>query len=427
MNTRRVWAIGKATAGLVGVALAALPLMARAQDDRAGAKPHPASSVAGWDDFVDGLRGLPDRMLDRLPPAMREDPQTRAEIGRLALAAIASSSIEALGADPQAPQFLPTIGQVLNVGQPNADTVYKVAAVDPAQTYRISGRKGTITLAVIAQVVKGSNVRPHLDLSTLKADRKGNFSVLVGPDRPAGYKGDFWKLEPGTRRLMLRLVSSDWSAEVQPALSIEREGGGVERRRTSAADLTRRLQALGPSIDFIAPMFVNAVQKLAEEGYVNRFKVMVPPMGALESQFYYDGVFELAEDEALIVESEVPASCRYRSLILTNALYETIDWTNNHSSLNAAQAAPDADGKLRIVVSGRDPGVRNWLDTAGYPRGMIQGRWTGCDTRPVPTLTKVKFADLAKALPADVARVTHQQRQDIVRERNRAYQRRSLW
>jgi hypothetical protein len=406
--------------GLAAVALAALPLAARAQAV-------PASPVEGWDGFVDSLRDLPARMLEKLPEAMRQDPQIRAEIGRIALEAVASSSIEALGSDPAAPVFLPAIGQVLNVGQPNADTVYKVAAIDPAQTYRISGRKGSVTLAVIAQVLRGSNARPHLDLATLKVDGQGRYSVLVGAARPEGYGGDFWQLEPTTRRLMLRVVSSDWSLEEQPTVTIERVGAPMGRRRPSAADLTARLKGLPQAIGTIAPMFVATVQKLADEGYVNRFKVMVPPEGALASQFYYDGVFEIADDEALIVESDVPATCRYRSLILTNALYETIDWTNNHSSLNAAQAQPDADGKLRIVVAAKDPGVKNWLDTAGYPRGIIQGRWTGCDSQPIPKLTRVKLKDLTKALPKDVARVTPEEREAIVRERNRADQERALW
>ncbi|WP_232491842.1 hypothetical protein [Novosphingobium kaempferiae] len=412
---KRAWKL----LGLAALAMAAMPSGARAQDSA-------ASPVEGWDAFVDSLRGLPERMLAKLPEAMRNDPQIRAEIGRIALEAVASSSIEALGSDPMAPTFLPAIGQVLNVGQPNADTVYKVAAIDPGQSYRISGRKGAATLAVIAQVLRGSNARPHLDLSTLKTDGEGRYSVLVGAARPEGYDGDFWQLEPQTRRLMLRVVSSDWSHEQQPTVTIERVGG-TGRARPSAADLTARLKALPTAIDTIAPMFVATVQKLADEGYVNRFKVMVPPEGALQSQFYYDGVFDIAEDEALIVESDIPKTCRYRSLILTNALYETIDWTNNHSSLNAAQAQPDSDGRLRIVVSAKDPGVRNWLDTAGYPRGIIQGRWTGCDSQPIPSLTKVKLRDLAKALPKDVARVTPQEREAIVRERNRAYQERALW
>ena len=119
--------------------------------------------------------------------------------------------------------------------------------------------------------------------------------------------------------------------------------------------------------------------------------------------------------------------CEYRSLILTNGLYETIDWTNNHSSLNGAQADPDSDGKLRIVVSEEDPGVRNWLDTAGYSRGIIQGRWTGCRSQPIPSVTKVKLADVRRHLPADVATVSPEERDALIRDRNLAYQERSLW
>jgi len=417
MPLNRLWKLGVAVA-----ALSAIPMAARAGDEKVAPSP-----VEGWDDFVDSLRDLPAKMLAKLPPDQQADPQVRAEIGRLALEALTSSAIETLGADPKAPVWLPGIGEVLNVGQPNADTVYKMASVDPAETYRITGKRGTITLAVIAQVLMGSNDRPHLDLADLNTDGEGRFSVLVGANRPEGYEGDFWKLEPETKRLMLRLVSSDWTHEVQPELTIERVSGPMGRPRPSAAELTARLRALPQAIGFIAPLFVGRVQALADEGYVNKFKVMVPPMGALASQFYYDGVFDLADDEALIVESDVPESCKYRSLILTNALYETIDWTDNHSSLNAAQAAPDSDGKLRIVVSAKDPGVKNWLDTAGYPRGIIQGRWTGCDTQPIPSLIKVKLKDVRKHLPADVATVTPTERDEIVRDRNRAYQLRSLW
>ncbi|MDE8653305.1 hypothetical protein [Novosphingobium album (ex Liu et al. 2023)] len=425
---RQLWPLG-----LAAVALAAMPFASRAQDKAAARTTPPSppsaapSPVEGWDELIESLRTLPGRMLERLPAEARADPQVRQEVGRLALEALATSAIEAIGADGDAPVFLPSIGQVLNVGQPNADTVYKTANIKPGESYRITGRQGTATLAVIAQVVPGSNDRPHLDLSTLRLDGEGRFDVLVAPEKPAGHAGDFWQLSPQATRLMLRIVEADWSREVQPTIAIERVGAPMGRPRLSAADLEARLRALPKATDFIALLFVARVQSLADEGYVNKFKVMVPPEGALASQFYYDGVYDLADDEALIVESPVPATCRYRSLILTNALYETTDWTNNHSSLNAAQAAPDSDGKLRIIVSAKDPGVKNWLDTAGYPRGIIQGRWTGCDSQPIPSTRKVKLKDLMKALPRDVATVTPDERQQIIRERSRAYQQRALW
>ena len=37
--------------------------------------------------------------------------------------------------------------------------------------------------------------------------------------------------------------------------------------------------------------------------------------------------------------------------------------------LTADQARHDPDGMLRFVISERDPGVANWLETTGHPRG----------------------------------------------------------
>jgi hypothetical protein len=226
---------------------------------------------------------------------------------------------------------------------------------------------------------------------------------------------------------MLRMVSSDWAHEADPTISIERTDQPIGRPRASAAALEAKLRGLPRAVDYLALMFVDHVQKLREEGYTNKLKVFDVPFGALQGQFYYEGPYDLADDEALIITSPVPATCRYRSLILTNEIYETTDWINNHASLNAAQAAPDPDGKLRIVVSPRDPGVKNWLDTAGYAKGLIQGRWTGCDSHPIPEVEKVKLADVLSRIPAGVATVTPEQRKAILSERRRAYQERPQW
>jgi hypothetical protein len=270
-------------------------------------------------------------------------------------------------------------------------------------------------------------VRSHLHFSTLKVDAGGRYDVLLSAERPEGHDGDWWQLDPNAAMLMMRQVSSDWGGEESSTISIERVDRPVERRRASAAELEQRLRALVPQTEYMALMFPDHVEQLRQEGYVNRFKVFDVGFGALAGQFYYEGAFDLADDEALIVESPVPARCQYRSLILTNDIFETIDWYNNHSSLNDAQARPDPDGKLRIVVSARDPGVRNWLDTAGHRRGVIQGRWTECDSQPMPEVRKVKLADVAAALPSDVATVTPEQRQEIIRERRRSYLERPQW
>ncbi len=420
MPIRRFW-----PAGLVALALAAFPFAARAQ-----ATP-PPSAVAGWSEFAEALRTLPDRMLAKLPVAMRANPQIQQEVARLALEALTTSAIEAIGGDGDAPQFLPAVGQVINVGQPNADTIYRTASITPGGSYRLRGKRGSLRLAVIAQVVpqEGGSPPPraHLNLKDLRVDRQGRYGVLISPQRPAGYTGDWWQLDPRASRLMLRMVSANWGKEQEPTFAIERTDKPAGRPRLSAAALEAKLRALPRATEFIGLMFVDHVEQLRSQGFVNRLKVFDVPLGALAGQFYYEGVYALADDEALIVESPVPAKCDYRSLILTNELYETTDWVNNHSSLNDTQARPDADGKLRIVVSARDPGIANWMDTAGHPTGIVQGRWTGCDSQPIPEVRKVKVADVARLLPADTPRVTPEQRQTIIRERRRALLERPYW
>ena len=424
MRIRRLWLIGIAALPFASLALAAFPIAAQAQTSAE------APAVPGWDQLVESLRTLPERMLAKLPETMRGDPQVQQEIARLALESLTTSALGAIGGDGDAPQFLPSIGVVLNVGQPNADTIYRTAELAPGGSYRLTGKRGTLPLAVIAQLVpgeRGGAMRPHLDLATLKVDADDRFDVLISAVRPAGYAGEWWELNPAATRLMMRMVSADWASEASPTISIERTDRAVARPRPAAAALEARLRALPQQVDMMALMFVGHVEQLRAEGFVNTLKVFNVPFGALAGQFYYEGAYDLADDEALVIDSPVPAKCQYRSLILTNEIYETTDWINNHSRLNGAQAAPDSDGRLRVVISARDPGVRNWMDTAGYPRGAVQGRWTGCDSQPIPEVHKVKLADLRKLLPKDVAMVTPAERQEILRQRRRALLQRPYW
>jgi len=188
------------------------------------------------------------------------------------------------------------------------------------------------------------------------------------------------------------------------------------------------LQTLTDDISRIALLFVDHVEGLRKEGYINRLKIFdVSHMGGLVGQFYYEGAYDLQPDEALIVEAKVPAGCTYWSIILTNDLYETTDWYNNQSSLNGAQARVDADGVVRYVVSAKDPGVPNWLDTSGYRSGAIQGRWAECSSNPIPTVRKVDFSQIRASLPSDTPAVTPQDREKSIRERRSQLQQRPLW
>jgi hypothetical protein len=390
--------------------------------------------IESWDRFVDGLRDLAPTMLARLPKALQEDPQIRQEVARLMLESLAMLTITAINGGGDHPVFLPWVGYTMNVGQPNSDTTYRMAAITPGGIYRLRGRKGSLRIARIAQFgpAQGPSGIATLDvndINELPVDEDGRYEVVLSPERPAECAGAWWKLHPSAHSLMLRMVASDWATEIDPTISIERVDAPATRPRRGTADLEAKLKQLPGATAQMALLLVDHVVGLQEAGYVNKLKVFDVSQigGQLTGQFYYEGAYDLAEDEALIIEAKVPEKFEYYSMILTNEIYETTDWYNNHSCLNDSQLHVDQDGVVRVVVSARDPGVHNWLDTAGHPRGVVQGRWTECSSQPIPEIRKVKIDEVVRLLPVNTPRLTAAERDGIIRERRAQLQQRPLW
>jgi hypothetical protein len=91
--------------------------------------------------------------------------------------------------------------------------------------------------------------------------------------------------------------------------------------------------------------------------------------------------------------------------------YISLDYVSHQTSLTADQARIDPDGRMRFVISERDPGVANWLERTGHSRGYVQLRWQRLarDLGPEdgPRAQVVPLSDLAQRLPFyDSARVT---------------------
>jgi hypothetical protein len=79
------------------------------------------------------------------------------------------------------------------------------------------------------------------------------------------------------------------------------------------------------------------------------------------------------------------------------------------------------------VISLEDPGVHNWLDPGGTLQGMLIGRWYDCDTRPIPTLTRVPLRRLWDHLPPDAARISPAERAAALSARRIGAQLRRRW
>ena len=94
--------------------------------------PAPSAVLMSWEQFVDQLKPLGARLMNRLPERLREDPACVQESYRLLLAGLARGLSDAVVGDRRHPMFVPEISLAQNIFQPNADTIYKCAMVDGA-------------------------------------------------------------------------------------------------------------------------------------------------------------------------------------------------------------------------------------------------------------------------------------------------------
>jgi hypothetical protein len=122
-------------------------------------------------------------------------------------------------------------------------------------------------------------------------------------------------------------------------------------------------------------------------------------------QILYGGAHTLLEPEQALVIEFTPQARTWNVNWHHLPWGESADVLRQQTSLNHTQAAIDGDGRVRIVIAGRDPGVANWIDTAGRREGILLYRWMWSEDAPVPSGTVVPVDDILGVLPSDTALV----------------------
>ena len=95
-----------------------------------------------------------------------------------------------------------------------------------------------------------------------------------------------------------------------------------------------------------------------------------------------------------MIEVERIPECRAWNLQTDNYWMESLDYRYHRIHLNKHTAKYRADGGVTMVLAHRDPGVDNWLDTAGHRLGTLCFRWIGAKEFVHPTTRVVKLKDL---------------------------------
>lgn len=365
--------------------------------------PHQAerlASGAAWEDFCERLKGVGQRILEDDFPG---DATARAE-GYRHLARLTTYALQWYVDfhDADFPRFHRYDDDTIKWGGPNTDNHYLRAKVDPLGTYRVrldtTGVRDFILSTPEGEMqLEQYRVFQERSLADLELDDDGHVEIWLSPDRQPR---NWVPLHPDVDHVLVRLYVTDWENDAVPPVTIDRVGyeGHAPGRLDPATVATRLDQA----IHWVEQSLVYWNRFLAARREGSGDNALSPPTavpGGAADILYGGGWYALSPDQGLLIECERP-DARYWSIQLYSApWFESLDLTNRTCSLNGEQMQVDSDGHFRVVVSAKDPGIPNWLDTEGRPDGMVSYRWIGANTAPVPRTQVIALDELRSHLP----------------------------
>jgi hypothetical protein len=329
------------------------------------------------------------------------------------LLAMVAYSIDAavLGDEPLQPMFsAPYQIHRFDWGAASPDAVYRRAWISEDLPYRLHGQLGNADCLLVE--FRRSKPSVLLNREDLAPAPDGTFDLLLGgPEQPAGWMA----VPPGSVGLSVREFFGDWSTARRSRLRIDCLDGRLAPRPDGNA---ARIQAafdrsadwiLGGAIEF----WVEQSRKVAA-AHPNAF---VPALARAETKLpvVTHGWWDLDDDEALVIELDDPQA-QFWAVQLSTPLWSTLEYANRQTSLNQTQALPDDDGTYRLVLSHRDPGVHNWLDTTGLHCGVPILRQYRAQAPQIPATRVMQVAEVP-ALLTGARRTSSDERQQQIAER----------
>ncbi|ATE67168.1 hypothetical protein COO09_21510 [Rhizorhabdus dicambivorans] len=343
---------------------------------------------------------------------------------------------KATAIDPAAPRlvrnFMPTYRwngadvPDARMGGDNPDNCYRLAGIAPDGRYRISGRildsrPAHVSFTLVENWGTSITVAT-LELPGIAVEADGSFTITIDAEASNG-RPNHLTSTPRSKFLFIRDSLMDWSRETPLDLHIERLDAapalGLEER------LDEALRRMREDVPLYYWFF-----RLSTGKPVNTMvqPVRVAGYGGLITQASSLGHFHLEDDQAAIVRFD-PAGACYNSFQMAMWWYRSIDPHRIQSGLTAAQAEPNADGTISVVVSARDPGIANWVDTGGLKNLLPMIRWQGIPAAhvregPRHWLDIVPFAEIDQHVP-DATRIDAVERERRIAQRRRDWDRRT--
>lgn len=304
----------------------------------------------------------------------------------------------------------------------NPDMNYSFIPVDGRARFELHGKVssnpvGECPLHVTGNLSMGMNLA-SLDWRDVDIKPDGTFIVTIGPE-PANGRRNHLQTMINARYLFVRASRSDWR-QVPHALRIRRIDP------PTAAPLTIEQTAE------LAAKYI--IDDISENFWFHRMvccvdvNTVTPPetttfFGGMPIQKLARSHIKLNENEGFVV-TVAPGGSQYWVIVLYDYWLMSGDFWNRQSSLNTTQSVPNSDGSYTYVLSVRDPGVHNWVDTLDIYEPLFMIRWNLLPRTPGgpggESSVKgrlVKLNELKRVLPPETKWVTPGERKQQLADR----------
>jgi len=298
-------------------------------------------------------------------------------------------------ADPALPSFYQASHSTAKIGSDNPDNFYQNATISGAQSYRITGTRGSVPILSFGTkanryAVDGSMASTgELDIRDVDIDSNGSFEIIVSREKS---DGNWLPLDQDSSILIVRQTFFERDKEQPATVRIETLGAPASPTPLSADGLSTALTKVPAFIGGTSAIFKQWAELFRHE---NRNALnttdqsMFSKAGGDPMIHYLHGWWELEPHQALQIHSVIP-DCEGWNFQLNNIWMESLDYRHHNIHTNNGLADLNPDGSVTLTISAQKHDG-NWIDTANHEKGTMLWRWTGAKVHPIPTVKIIKM------------------------------------
>ncbi len=391
--------------------------------------------LAAWDNYhrtIEELRHEIERT-----PRFQNNPEHRAQAVHCLIEAqvmVYNTIIAPRQTQPRVFTHTSLNTLIYSLGQNSGFCRYGVLLLDGHYTYRLTGRVGDVKpmLFQVLSPMLGDPKSVTLGNYELNQFAKpdGSFDVMLSAEKR---EGCWIQLDANSKfnYVLLRRWFGDWFDDMgEMHIEILDPPAGLPDESEEA--LASRINVATGYMVYLTREFTIGLyelylrltgQKRGEFAYITGESISNDLLGS-PSTCYGLAVADCDQDEALIIEGVPPVS-DYWSFQLGSVWSKPLDFVNEQVDINMRSITTDPDGKYRIVISHRDPGIRNWLSTVGQREFVIVMRnynEVGSPKIGAPTMRRIKLTDLSRHLPETTSNISFEQRSRDLARRRKGYE-----